>query len=486
MNGEPPRDPQRRQPPPSARRPEPPPPRDANWPEPPEATSVIRRDRRAAPPDPRSARPAPPDPRSARPAPPDPRAGRPDEQPRAWSQAPPPPPQQRRPGGPPPQQPPPPADPNGAWLGGVQHAPRQQPRPYADRQPAPATHRPPPRRAAPPRGPQPPAPPPRDTERPKPRRPKFRIGRIIAALVLVLVLASVAGFIYLDRSLNRVDALADYSGRVADTPGTNWLIVGSDSRVGLTPEQEQSLATGGDVGSARTDTILVVHIPKSGASTLVSIPRDSYVPIPGYGRDKINAAFAFGGPQLLVQTVEGATGLRMDHYAEIGFGGFAGVVDAIGGIRMCLDEPMSDPLAGIDLPAGCQDLSGAQALGFVRSRATALADLQRANNQRMFMSALAAKAASPATLLNPLRAWPLATRTANSPTVDDGDHLWNLGMLAWAMRGDLVTTTVPISGFEDTDGSGNVVLWDSDRAGEFFGALAADKPIPAELVTAGP
>lgn len=291
--------------------------------------------------------------------------------------------------------------------------------------------------------------------------------------------------IYLDRSLNRIDALADYPGRPGDTPGTNWLLVGSDSRVGLTPDQEQSLATGGDVGNARTDTIILVHIPKSGATTMVSIPRDSYVDIPGYGEDKINAAFAFGGPQLLVQTVELSTNLHIDHYAEIGFGGFAGVVDAIGGIKLCIEEPIDDPLAGINLPAGCQNLTGPEALGFVRSRATALADLQRANNQRMFSSALAAKAASPATLLNPFRAVPLTTRTADALTVDNGDHLWNLAALGWHMRGDLVTTTVPISGFEDTD-SGNVVVWDDDRAELFFGALAKDEPLPPELVTPGP
>ena len=91
---------------------------------------------------------------------------------------------------------------------------------------------------------------------------------------------------------------------------------------------------------------------------MVSIPRDSYVPIPGYGEDKINAAFAEGGAPLLAQTVEQATGIRLDHYAEIGFDGFAVMVDAVGGVTMCPTEPISDPLAGIDLPAGCQKLDG--------------------------------------------------------------------------------------------------------------------------------
>jgi LCP family protein required for cell wall assembly len=215
---------------------------------------------------------------------------------------------------------------------------------------------------------------------------------------------------------------------------------------------------------------------------MVSIPRDSYVSIPGVGKDKINAAFNNGGPQLLVQTVEEATGLRMDHYAEIGFGGFADIVDALGGVNLCVPYPIDDPLAGINLQAGCQDLTGAQALGFVRSRATALADLDRMNNQRLFMSALLKKATDLGTLLNPLRLWPMVTKTAGSLQVDEDDHLWNLAGLAWAMRGDLVTTTVPVGGFEDNE-SGNVLLWDREKATQFFGALAADEPIPPELLT---
>lgn len=301
--------------------------------------------------------------------------------------------------------------------------------------------------------------------------------------MLALLVVTVGSVVYLDRSLNRIDALADYPDRVADTPGTNWLLVGSDSRTGLTPEQEQELATGGELDSNRTDTIMIVHIPKSGAATMVSIPRDSYVPIPGYGRDKINASFALGGPQLLVQTVESATGLRMDHYAEIGFGGFAGIVDAIGGVHLCVPYPIDDPLAGINLQAGCQDLTGAEALGFVRSRATALADLDRMNNQRLFMSAMLEKATSVGTLINPFRLWPLVTKTAGTLQVDEGDHLWNLGGLAWAMRGDLVTTTVPVGGFEDVAGSGNVLLWDRANASRFFEALANDDPVPADLLT---
>ncbi len=156
--------------------------------------------------------------------------------------------------------------------------------------------------------------------------------------MLVFVVAVVAAGCWMDSSLHRIPALADYPERPATGKGTTWLLVGSDSRQGLTPEQQAELATGDDIGNGRTDTILLVHVPAIGSSTpttMVSIPRDSYVPIPGYGEDKINAAFTFGGAPLLAQTVEQATGIRLDHYAEIGFDGFAVMVDAVGGVTMC-------------------------------------------------------------------------------------------------------------------------------------------------------
>ncbi|WP_434085638.1 LCP family protein [Nocardia sputorum] len=373
---------------------------------------------------------------------------------------------------------------------GQPHAPTQRPVPHHDGPTHAPTQRPMPYHEGPPPAPPrksrrfregPPPVPPRGQRPPRPRRKRHPF-RWFLVILLVLVLAAVGAVIQLDNSLNRIPALANYAKRVGDTPGTNWLLVGSDGRGGLTPEQEQELATGGEVGPERTDTIMLVHVPKSGRTTLVSLPRDSYVSIPGQGKDKLNAAFAVGGPALLVQTVEIATGLRIDHYAQIGFSGFASVVDTLGGIDVCVPKAIDDPLAGIDLPAGCQRLNGPQALGFVRSRATALADLDRMNNQRIFMAALLKKATSGATLANPFKLWPLASDTAKSLKVDNGDHIWNLGGLGWALRGETVATTVPVGGFDDTD-SGNVLLWDKEKAGRFFDALAADRPIPEDLLT---
>jgi LCP family protein required for cell wall assembly len=320
---------------------------------------------------------------------------------------------------------------------------------------------------------------------PKPRR-KRHWGRIILACLLAFVLSAVGTAGWIDTSLRRIPALADYPGRPAEGKGTTWLLVGSDSRQGLTPEQQAELATGGDIGNGRTDTILLVHLPGFGSSaptTMVSIPRDSYVPIPGYGKDKINAAFAIGGAPLLAQTVEQATGLRLDHYAEVGFDGFAVLVDAVGGVTMCLPEPMSDPLAGIDLPAGCQKLNGRNALGYVRTRATPRADLDRMINQRQFMSALLHRVASPTVYLNPLRWYPMAHATTGALTVNQGDHVWDLARLEWALHGSMTTTTVPIGELTGSD-SGSVVVWNSDAASRLFAALASDSPVPQDVLDA--
>ncbi|MFC6094584.1 LCP family protein [Saccharothrix lopnurensis] len=315
-----------------------------------------------------------------------------------------------------------------------------------------------------------------------PPRRKRGIGRTIGVVLVLLLVFAVGMWVYVDSSLRRIDALPDYEGRPADTPGTNWLLVGSDARDDLSEEQKAALATG-DAAGRRTDTIMLLHIPEgSGKATLVSMPRDSYVDIPGNGKNKINAAFAFGGAPLLVQTVEGATGIRVDHYMEIGFGGFAGIVDAVGGVDLCVDEPIQDPLAGLDLQAGCQELDGAQALGFVRTRAFARADLQRVENQRKFLAALTEKATSPSVLANPFRAFPLLFAGTDSISIAEDDNLHNLAGMAFAMGGGVDTVTVPVGGTPTLGGVGSVVQWNREQALALFGALERDEPVPAELL----
>jgi LCP family protein required for cell wall assembly len=308
-----------------------------------------------------------------------------------------------------------------------------------------------------------------------------------ALLVGVLLVGGgiVGGAIWFDNRMHREQALTDYPERPSPGRGTNWLLVGSDSRQNLTAEQQQELGTGGDLGDGRTDTILLVHVPalwSDTPTTIVSIPRDSYVPIPGHGKDKINAAFAIGGAPLLAQTVERATGLHLDHFAEIGFGGFAALVDALGGVNVCLAAPIDDPLAGIDLPAGCQELSGRNALGYVRTRDTPRADLDRMVNQRQFVSALLHRAASPAVWLNPWRWYAIPRALADALTVNRGDHVWDLTRLGWSLHGSTTAMTVPIGEFTDGD-AGAVVVWDHDAARRLFDALASDAPAPATSST---
>ena len=320
------------------------------------------------------------------------------------------------------------------------------------------------------------------------RRGKRRWGRTAALVLLIGALLAGAGILggaaWFDTTLHREPALTDYADRPAGGRGTNWLLVGSDSRQGLTAEQQQDLSTGDDTGAGRTDTILLVHVPSFGSSsptTMVSIPRDSYVPIPAHGKDKINSAFAMGGATLLTQTVEQATGLRLDHYVEIGFSGFAPLVDALGGVTVCPTAPVNDPLAGIDLPAGCQQLEGRAALGYVRSRDTPRADLDRMVNQRQFMSALLHRASSPAVWLNPFRWYSVPRAAADALTVDQGGHVWDLAQLAWALHGSTMSVTVPIGEFSSGD-AGAVVVWNHQAAGKLFDALASDAPVPPDAL----
>src|SRR5580658_6329304 len=184
----------------------------------------------------------------------------------------------------------------------------------------------------------------------QPGRHGRRIMLVAGVVIVVLIVALAGSYFWLDGKLNRTVVLPAFTGTSA---GQNWLIAGSDTRSGLTDQQIRSLHVGFDFGTTNSDSLLLLHMG-TGRPVLISIPRDSYVPIPGYGDNKINAALGFGGPSLLIKTVENVTGLHINHYMGIGFGGLVSVVNNIGGVTICLPKALHDEDSGANLKAGCQ------------------------------------------------------------------------------------------------------------------------------------
>lgn len=316
------------------------------------------------------------------------------------------------------------------------------------------------------------------------RRWRWLVWLLVTLLVLVVAAVAVGAWLYVssNRQLRHIDALADYAGRPAAGKGTNWLLVGSDSRSTLTPQQRRDLHVGNN-RVRNTDTIMVLHYGEHGPS-LVSLPRDSYVPIPGHGSRKINEAYADGGPKLLTRTVEQATGLRIDRYAEVNFLGFVQVVDALDGVRLCLDKPLRDEKSGADFPAGCREMNGTQALAYVRARyADPDGDLGRVKRQRQLLGAVADEMASPDVYLDPSRLKRVLDTSLAALTVDDGADMARVLDMGWSMKqiagGGGTATTVPVvrPGVM-VSGVGSVLRWDETGAGRLFQALRNDDRIP--------
>ena len=184
----------------------------------------------------------------------------------------------------------------------------------------------------------------------------------------------------------------------------NFLILGSDSRTGLSKTEQSQYGNSSQVTGQRSDTIILVHEDFARNRTIVvSIPRDLYVTIPGHGQGKINSAFDYG-PNVTVQTVSKLFGMKINHYIEIDFQGFINVVNAMGGVPICIDKPMIDTLSGLKLPhAGCYNLQGSQALAFVRARhvqGDAIPDFSRISRQQQFLRAALQKMQSPGQLVH--------------------------------------------------------------------------------------
>ncbi|WP_443070255.1 LCP family protein [Streptomyces sp. WAC05374] len=356
----------------------------------------------------------------------------------------------------------------------------------------------PPRRPAAPRPPAPGRPRRAPAPAPAVRRPRPRWRTRLATAVSVLVLAAggighaiVTSF---DTQISRVDPFKDMKNRPAPGHGTNILVVGTDGRDRITPREKEKYRLGG-APCRCTDTIMLVHISADRKrASMVSLPRDSYAEIPPHtdattGKRhqrhplKLNAAYAEGGPNLTVRTVEHMTGVKIDHYLELDFTSFMRTVDAIGGVEVCTAKPMKDAYTGLDLPAGTHKLDGGAALQYVRSRhVDGASDLGRMQRQQRFVAALIDQATSNGTLLNPVRFQQVSTAMLSSVRADEGFGAQQMLALAKAMRGFTAAssefTSVPVASTSfPVKGIGSTVKWDPVKAGRLFAAVRADKPL---------
>ncbi|MDG4858827.1 LCP family protein [Streptomyces sp. T-3] len=329
-----------------------------------------------------------------------------------------------------------------------------------------------------------------DGGRPAPDwRRRIKIG-LITFLVVVLVWG-IGTYFWASSQLKQEVDLSKVIDRPAGGDGTNYLIVGSDSREGMSKEDQKRLHTGSTEGK-RTDSMMILHVGSNG-DTMISLPRDSDVEIPSFvgsesgkkyeaqgRRVKLNAAYAEDGPELLVRTVEHNTGLKIDHYAEIGFGGFANIVDALGGVEINVEKTMKEKNSGTNFEPGKHEMNGEQALAFVRQRyGLAGGDLDRTKNQQKFLAALANQTATPGTILNPFKLYPTMSAGLDTLIVDKDMSLFDLGEMFWAMKGitggDGKSMNMPISG-----SNGSNLVWDKAKVKQLVEQLNNDEKVTVE------
>jgi LCP family protein required for cell wall assembly len=262
-----------------------------------------------------------------------------------------------------------------------------------------------------------------------------------------------------------------------------YLIVGSDSRENLPDDLDQGFF--GDFGGSRADVIILAQVA-DGRRQLLSLPRDLKVEIPGHGVDKINAAYAYGGPDLLAETVAIATGIRPNHYLEVEFGGFAGIIDALGGIELDVPYAARDNKSGLVLEPGVQKVNGATALAYARSRsyeefrdgqsvAQGGGDIARAARQREVLTKMMAGAASPSGLIrSPL----VVTAVGSHLTADSELTIFDLARTGWDMRSAGVTESMTLPVFGSEEGGVSYLVRDDPAATEVLNAFSARQPLP--------
>lgn len=290
------------------------------------------------------------------------------------------------------------------------------------------------------------------------------LGILTLTLVIGLVIGALVLLNWVNARITHVDALSG----AANTDGMTYLIVGSDSRDGWDDDGTEG---------ARTDTIMLLHQPVDGPVALISIPRDSYVEIPGHDASKINASFAWGGAPLLVETVEQLTGLTVDHYVEIGFGGVVEIVDAVGGVELCLDYDVSDRLSRLNWTAGCHQSDGATALAFARMRyADPEGDIGRTARQQQVVSSVAEKVLEPGVVFNPFKAIPLMEAGLGAVALDQEADALDLARFALAFNaargGEAVHGTPPLASLDHRVNGSSTVLLDPDEIDQFWDDIA--------------
>jgi LCP family protein required for cell wall assembly len=328
-----------------------------------------------------------------------------------------------------------------------------------------------------------------DDQPPEPRSARRRRGLrgllYVLVAVVILVLLAAAGIVLLTNHLGdqvgrypSVFAGIDPSNRPAGKAGQTFLLVGTDSR--STDPTTGSDATAPDFvfGAQRSDVIMVATIADDGkTASVISIPRDSWVDIPGHGTNKINAAFSFGGPPLAIQTIEQLTRVRIDHFAVIDFAGFQQMTDAAGGIDVNVGQATERD--GVVVPAGPQHLTGAQALVYVRERKSLPGgDFDRVRREQNALRALVSKALSSGTLSSPSQAYDLVNTVTQHVGVDDSLTNTGLAELVFGLRdlraSNIAFLTVPTTG-TGTEGSQSVVYLDQQADQDLWFAVNTDK-----------
>ena len=324
----------------------------------------------------------------------------------------------------------------------------------------------------------------------------------ISIAVLAISAISALAFGTVTASINKIDVFSGIDKRPEKkSTAMNYLLVGSDTREGLSKAELKALRVGSVATAAgkRSDTMLLVHISKArDKAVMISIPRDTFALIPEHtsksgklipaAYSKINSSFNWGGAPLLIQTIEEMTELKIDHYIEINFAGFARIVDSIGGVEVCTKKNINDPKSHLILEAGVHTLNGIESLKYVRTREfDGLGDLGRMQRQQAFMSAVLRKATSAGVLLNPVTMASFINSSLSAVTTDS--DLKNSDLIALAKQlkslstSSVRTLTVPLSNLNYySNGVTSAVLWDPVLAPQLWTRLREDQAVVDEVV----